>query len=285
MKRILVVVLLILVVGRNLFAGNAYPGSISKDSTVKDTTSIIKGFFHDESRLWTSPLKITGKKFCFWVPVIGATMIALANDEKIYSDFKNFEAKHKWVKDASPIVTMGGENITVASLSGLIYLSGLAFNNEKAEQTGIIGIEALAHAGLIVTAGKFITGRQRPGYDHGIDDWHWFPASFRQFGSDPQPKYDAFPSGHTIAAWALATVIAKQYKDCVIVPIIAYTIATGVGLSRIMLDEHWLSDVIIGGALGYAIGSYEVRERKNTKWTLFPSSNGKGVMLTSLYKL
>jgi membrane-associated phospholipid phosphatase len=276
----------ILICSKTLHAGSDYFQKIPKDTIFKkDTASIFKGFVHDEARLWTSPLRITKKRFCFWVPIIGATMISLANDEKIYNDFISFEAKHKWVKDVSPIITYGGDGKPLICLSGLIYLSGIAFNNEKAKQTAIMGIEALCHAGLIVTVGKLTTGRQRPEFDNGIDEWHWFPATFRQFGSDPQPKYDAFPSGHTIAVWSVATVIAKQYKDCILVPIIAYTVATGVGLSRIMLSEHWMSDVIIGGALGYTIGSFEVRERKNTKWSLFPSSNGKSIMLSSVYKL
>jgi membrane-associated phospholipid phosphatase len=138
---------------------------------------------------------------------------------------------------------------------------------------------------LIVTVGKLITGRQRPSYDNGKDYWHWFPSTFKQLGSDPQPKYDAFPSGHTIAAWSVATVIAKQYKNYKIVPILAYTAATGVGLSRITQDAHWMSDVIIGAAMGYTIGSFIAKERKNTKWTLLPASNGKQIMLTGIYKL
>ena len=245
----------------------------------------LKGFFQDEAKLWSSPIRNADKRFTFWVPVFGATMLAMANDEKIYSEFKKFQGKHQWVSDVSPVLTYGGENITDLSICGLFYVGGLAFQNHKAMQTGTLCLEALGHAGLIVTVGKLITGRQRPGYDNGKDYWHWFPASFKQFGSDPQPKYDAFPSGHTIAAWSVATVIAKQYKNHKIIPVLAYTAAAGVGLSRITQDAHWMSDVIIGAAMGYTIGSFIAKERTNTKWTLLPSSNGKDIMLTGIYKL
>jgi len=254
-----------------------------KDTASKDKTWLVKGFFQDEAKLWTSPIRITGKRIAFWVPVIGATMVAIANDEKIYSNFKEFQGKHTWVSKVSPVITYGGENVTVLSISGLMYIGGLVFHNEKAKQTALLGAEALAHAGLIVTVGKLITGRQRPSADHGKDSWHWFPASFNQFWGTPQSKYDAFPSGHAIAAWSLATVIAKQYRDCRIIPILAYAAATGVGLSRITQDAHWMSDVIFGSALGYTIGAFEVKERKNTHWTLLPSAGKNNVMLSMVY--
>ena len=269
----------------NNFSISEYEKTIRFDTTKVDSVWFLKGFFQDEKKLITSPFRITGNRFCFWVPVLGATMFSMANDERIYSDFKKFQGKHKWVSDLSPVITLGGSSMVVTSIGGLFYIGGQLFRNEKARQTGLLGFEALGHAAVIVTVGKLITGRQLPRYAHGKDYWHWFPASFRQFGSDPQSKYGAFPSGHTIFAWSLATVIAKQYKNCVIIPVLAYTAATGVGLSRVTENAHWLSDVIVGAALGYTIGSFVVKERKNTKWMLFPSSSGKNVMLTSVYKL
>jgi len=285
MKKYLSLFILIFFFSQNHISANSDIVKSPEDSTLKNSVWVLKGFFQDEAKLWTSPLKIKGKQIKFWVPVFGVTMLSLANDEKIYSEFKNYQSKHKWVSDISPVFTQGGENITSISVCGLFYLGGLAFHNEKAKQTGFLSIEALGHAGLIVTFGKLITGRQRPGYDNGKDSWHWFPASFKQFGEDPQPKYDAFPSGHTIAAWSIATVIAKQYKDCKIVPVLAYTAATCVGLSRITEDAHWMSDVIIGASLGYTIGSFVARERKNTRWTILPSAGRNSVGLTSVYKL
>lgn len=284
MKKVIFVILL-LVICSNIFAGGSDSVYIPDDSIPADKVWFVKGFLQDEGKLWTSPAKMTAKKFTFWVPVIGATMFVLANDEKIYSEFKSFQGKNKWVDKAGSVVTYGGESITTVAIGGIFYMSGLALNNKKAGQTGILCIEALAHAGIVITTGKLISGRQRPGYAEGKDYWHWFPSSFNMFTGEPHEKYEAFPSGHTIAAWSVATVIARQYRDRWWVPVLTYTAATGVGLSRITEDAHWMSDVIIGGALGYTIGSFVVRERKNTKWMLFPVSDGKNVMLSSSYKL
>jgi membrane-associated phospholipid phosphatase len=250
-----------------------------------EKTWFVKAFIEDEKKLWVSPKKILNKEKLFWMPVMGATVFALSRDEEIYKEFKSFQAKHPWVSDISPVITYGGENITVLSASALFYLGGLAFHNEKAKQTGVLSVEALAHAGLIVTIGKYFTGRQRPSYNNGKDNWHWFPASMKVFSAGhSQSEYDAFPSGHTIAAWSVATVIARQYKDKKIIPVICYTLATCVGLSRITEDAHWMSDVIVGAALGYSIGTFVVRERANTKFSIMPVTDGESVMIGTTYK-
>lgn len=263
------------------------PDSIFNFSTNSDDKIwVIKAFLQDEKKLWTSPIKMVNKEKVFWAPVLGATILALSRDEKIYSEFKSFESKHTWVSKVSPVITCGGGNITVVSASALFYFGGLAFHNEKAKQTGLLSIQALAHAGLIITIGKYFTGRQRPSYDNGKDYWHWFPTSLSTFKKGyPRSGYDAFPSGHTIAAWSVATVIAKQYRNKKIIPVICYTLATCVGLSRITEDAHWMSDVIIGAALGYSIGSFVVRERADTKFTILPVTDGKNVIISTSFKL
>ncbi|MFH0867642.1 MAG: phosphatase PAP2 family protein [Bacteroidota bacterium] len=263
------------------------PDTIIDDITInKEKVWILKAFFEDEKKLWTSPVKLVNKEKIYWAPVLAATIFALSRDEEIYAKFKSFQAKYNWVSDISPKITLGGDNITVLSTCALFYFGGLAFNNEKAKQTGLLSIQALVHAGLIVTIGKYFSGRQRPSCDNGKDYWHWFPTSLNAFKEGySQADYDAFPSGHTIAAWSVATVIAKQYRDKKIIPVICYSIATCVGLSRITEDKHWMSDVIIGGALGYSIGSFVVRERSDSKFSIFPVTNGEAVMIGASIKL
>jgi membrane-associated phospholipid phosphatase len=179
---------------------------------------------------------------------------------------------------------MGGDNKIVLGAGGLFTLTGLITGNKKTEQTGLIILQTWLNAGLIVQAGKMLTGRQRPSFDAGIDRWRGFPASLNRYRGEPVSKYDAFPSGHTIEAWALATVIAEQYHDIKIVPVVSYTLATGVGLSRVTEDAHWLSDVILGAAMGYGIGRFMVREHQDTNWTLLPAAGGRNSNLTLVYR-
>jgi undecaprenyl-diphosphatase len=62
----------------------------------------------------------------------------------------------------------------------------------------------------------------------------------------------SFPSGHTQTAFAIATVLsaflARRYN------VITYLLAAGVGMSRIYLGVHYLSDVVAGAAVGIVLG-------------------------------
>jgi len=62
----------------------------------------------------------------------------------------------------------------------------------------------------------------------------------------------SFPSGHTSAAFSLATVAEHHYGWKVGVP--AYLLASGIGLSRIESNKHNLSDVLAGATIGLIVG-------------------------------
>ena len=66
----------------------------------------------------------------------------------------------------------------------------------------------------------------------------------------------SFPSGHAISAWSVATVIANEYHDHRLVQIGAYGLASLVSVARYTGEKHFLSDVLIGSAMGYGIGRY-----------------------------
>ena len=70
----------------------------------------------------------------------------------------------------------------------------------------------------------------------------------------PYGGHHSFPSGHTATSFMTATMLHKEYgwKN----PwygIGGYTVAAITGVSRIMNNAHWMSDVLAGAALG--IGS------------------------------
>jgi membrane-associated phospholipid phosphatase len=66
------------------------------------------------------------------------------------------------------------------------------------------------------------------------------------------------PSGHTIAAFSIATVFARRYGNHRWVPFVAYGLAGVVGFSRMTLSAHFASDVFMGAALGYSISRFAV---------------------------
>jgi membrane-associated phospholipid phosphatase len=65
---------------------------------------------------------------------------------------------------------------------------------------------------------------------------------------------DLFLRGHTTLAFAAATVYAMEYRNKPLIPVLAYTAASLIGLSRITENKHWATDVVAGAALGYLSG-------------------------------
>lgn len=67
-------------------------------------------------------------------------------------------------------------------------------------------------------------------------------------------RYNSFPSGHTATAFMTATMLHKEYGwRSPWFSIGSYTVATVTGVSRILNNRHWMSDVVAGAAIG--IGS------------------------------
>ena len=62
----------------------------------------------------------------------------------------------------------------------------------------------------------------------------------------------SFPSGHTSATFATATVLQRHFGWRVSIP--AYGIATYVAGSRLQENRHYASDVIFGAAIGVVAG-------------------------------
>ena len=67
-----------------------------------------------------------------------------------------------------------------------------------------------------------------------------------------KPLDASFPSGHTASSFAAAAAITAFYPTAA--PLV-FTLATGVGLSRVYLGHHFPSDVAVGAASGIGIGS------------------------------
>ncbi|HEY9048500.1 MAG TPA: phosphatase PAP2 family protein [Ohtaekwangia sp.] len=61
----------------------------------------------------------------------------------------------------------------------------------------------------------------------------------------------SFPSGHTAEAFAAATFLSKEYgSQSIWYSVGAYTVATGIGVMRVLNNRHWISDVFAGAGIG-----------------------------------
>ena len=63
--------------------------------------------------------------------------------------------------------------------------------------------------------------------------------------------HNSFPSGHTATAFMGAEFLRKEYKDVSPwIGIAGYTVALGIGFSRMYNNRHWFNDVAAGAGIG-----------------------------------
>ncbi len=81
----------------------------------------------------------------------------------------------------------------------------------------------------------------------------------QQFAVAPFETSPSFPSGHTLNSWVILLLIAYliscrvESRGCRIsVTAVAVVLAVAMGLSRVYLGHHWLTDVLVGWTLGSA---------------------------------
>lgn len=198
----------------------------------------LKNVLHDQKAIWTSPFHLRGRDARWLAPLGLATAAFIATDQSTGDEI----AESRRQLHASRIVSYAGSDYGTGGLALTFYLVGRARHDDRARETGLLGAEALVDSAIVVTALKEITQRSRPLSGKSRSD-------FFDGGS-------SFPSGHSIAAWSLATVISREYHDRPVVQFAAYGIAGAVSVARFTGEKHYLSDVLVGSALGYGIGRY-----------------------------
>jgi membrane-associated phospholipid phosphatase len=202
---------------------------------------------------YTSQTNITPKGY---VILLGTDFV-----QEVTSPFQKFATKfmadNPGLKNTSQYITNFG-----ASYEGYVLVAfaayGLIFKSNKVKTTTLLATQAYIVSGAMSEAVKYITGRIRPNFSSDQQNNVFLgPGIFN--GNKPGSGFgSSFPSGHTTAAFSAATVFAYEYKDQILIPVIAYTAAGLVGVSRITQNAHWATDVLAGFALGYITGKQVV---------------------------
>ncbi len=127
---------------------------------------------------------------------------------------------------------------------------GLVTGSRREKQTSIMLAEALVTSGVWTNVLKYVSGRERPRELHEpVSDWTGPGGVFNDDGTGG--GHASFPSGHATGIWAAATVLAHQYPTGGVVPVAVYGFATAVSYSRMVVGAHFLSDIVVGGLIGY----------------------------------
>ena len=84
----------------------------------------------------------------------------------------------------------------------------------------------------------------------------------------PDGSCCSFPSGHAAAAWAAASVIERHFGYRMALPTIV--LASYVATSRLHENVHFLSDVLMGSAIGTVSGWTVVGRHGRSNYSLVP---------------
>ena len=232
-------------------AGSAPSGAAAPTDRDVSERTIFVNVLHDQKDLWLFPVSQLAHGH-HWIPtvaVVGMTTGLVALDPHDAPYFRRTQSFSTFNRVFSGNITTAEILITPASF----YLVGLLDKDPYTRKTGLLAAEALGDVTILEEVMKGVTRRLRPS---DIPPYGNFSDTFFRANSDPFSS--SFPSGHTISAFAVATVIAHRYRSHRWVPFVAFGAAGVIGFSRITLQAHFPSDVFLGAALGYAVARFDV---------------------------
>jgi membrane-associated phospholipid phosphatase len=238
----------------SIIADDATSGSDATSKGSSASNQPICGILHlgrcledlgsDEKGVFTSPFRLRPKDSYWLMPFGAANGLAVAYDTQAS---KTLGVDQKRTNIADNITNFGSYYATGAESAG-VYFVGLARKDPKLAETGRLSAEAILASGTVTLVIKMAANRQRPLQGNGQGDFWADGTSHWEFDS-------SFPSDHATASMALARVVAGEYpKWYVAIP--AYGFAESVGISRILANQHFPSDVLVGQAIGLLTGSY-----------------------------
>jgi membrane-associated phospholipid phosphatase len=220
---------------------NPPPDPFDAPATHPNESRFLIHLAEDQKEIWTSPFHLKPGDVKWLVPMAGITTGLIVTDPQSSYAMR--------LGDLSAWKT--ASNFGVASavgMTGAAYFWGRVTHNERLRETGVLATEAMLNALAVGSAIEASTGRLRPQ-----------PSNYQNifFHSGT-----SFPSDHASVTWAFASVVAHEYPN-LYTEFGAYGLALGTGLARAASEQHFLSDVFVGGLMGYQIGRQVYKQRHN----------------------
>jgi len=232
----------------------------------------LKSYWYNSKAFVVSPAKWELKQWLGFAGVAGAGVLAYSQDEKIQEFFTNHRSAT--AGNLSKYVFEPFGRFSPVLIGGL-YLTGRLAKDNRLAGTSLTAAKSLAVSSLIGGAVKQLAHRHRPYQDD-------VPSHATWDGPMSDVRYTSFPSGHSTAAFSMATVFAMEYRNTIWVPVLAYSLAAGTAVSRLYDNKHWVSDIVIGSALGFVTGRFMWKQSRlnQKKVIVLPAMGTKTASLT-----
>jgi membrane-associated phospholipid phosphatase len=208
----------------------------------------------DQKSIWTFPRHLVKGRYL--VPtaafIVTGMTLAVAADPPVAHSLRNTTNFDGFNHAVSSTATTAA----ILAAPAALYSAGLIKKDSKMTNTALLAGEALADAEILTLVFKPVVSRWRPSTLQPNGN---FADTFAEGGNRFSADHNSFPSGHTIAAFAVATVVSRRYgRQHRWVPILAYSGAALIGFSRLTASAHYPSDVFVGAVLGYSISRFAV---------------------------
>lgn len=173
-------------------------------------------------------------------------------------------------KDVAKGLDLAGGPPACAGYAAGIWLWGRISDDPYRQESGALALGSVILAEGVTQGLKLLSSRPRP-EEGEADDFDWLAFDFER---------DSFPSAHASGAFALASVMARRSKG-ELAPWLWYGGATLVGVSRLVYDKHWASDVVVGALIGEVTGRAVLYVVGQKGWIaaplILPEGNGGGL--------
>jgi len=249
------------------------PDTLHKNPSMIDLR-LVKSGLADARDIVIAPVRWNEARWAIAFGVTGLT-IGLVTQDLVIQQFVQRNRTSFLDAVSKYALEPWGSGLYTIPAMGLMYGLSFALHDKKARMAAMKGVEAFVYAAIAAQILKQLTHRERPVQSDKPDPFYWQ-------GPIGPINLTSFPSGHSAAAFAVATVIASAYKKTVWVPVLCYSLASLTALSRIYDNEHWMSDVVMGSAIGLAIG--QTVFRNSVRFKLIPTGP-EGPGLTLVYRL
>lgn len=203
----------------------------------------------DQGAIWSSPARVREDNIRCLIPLGLLVTLAITTDHEAMSDVVSHNQSFN-------NANTNASNVLVSpfiAAPAVLYVAGHFGDSDHARETGILSGEALVDSLVVEQGMKLIFLRERPSVDKAKGKF--FQTSVGIDGS--------FPSNHSMLAWSSAAVLAEEYPSR-LNRLGIYGLATGVSLTRVLGQQHFPSDVLVGSAFGWMVGHYVYK--KHHRW-------------------
>ncbi|MBV9181158.1 MAG: phosphatase PAP2 family protein [Acidobacteria bacterium] len=241
-------------------------------SEIRTPDQYVIAIARDQKSILTSPARI-GKRDLLWlVPLASAVGTAFAFDKEALDKISTDPSRVEAFRRASNITGIYAPLATV----GASWITGVIRHDDHLRETGTLAGAALIDTMLVTEMVKFGADRVRPkATGLSSESGEFWPDGKHAGGGD------SFPSGHTAIAFAFAHVVADEYPNWQ-TKLAVYSLAAATGFERLGGREHFPSDVLVGGALGYLVGGYVFNHHSSAsqrRLIVSPVTSGKSAGL------